>query len=47
MHLTAALPHLVLVRIQVQQVILNLIRNSIDALALVQGTPRQVTIRSG
>jgi two-component system, LuxR family, sensor kinase FixL len=46
LHLAAALPHLVLDQTQLQQVVLNLIRNSIDALALVQDIPRQVTIRS-
>jgi two-component system sensor kinase FixL len=46
LQLAPDLPRLMLDRIQVQQVILNLFRNSIDALTAVSSGPRQLCIRS-
>jgi two-component system, LuxR family, sensor kinase FixL len=44
--LAARLPHLEVDRAQVQQVILNLVRNAIEALGETTRTPRQVTLRT-
>jgi two-component system sensor kinase FixL len=46
LQLAPDLPRLMLDRIQVQQVILNLFRNSIDALTAVSSGPRQLSICS-
>jgi two-component system sensor kinase FixL len=46
LQLTPDLPRLMLDRIQVQQVILHLFRNSVDALTAVSSGPRQLCIRS-
>jgi two-component system sensor kinase FixL len=46
LQLAPALPRLMLDRIQVQQVILNLFRNSVDALGAMSSGPRQLWIRS-
>ena len=40
------MPQLLLDRIQIQQVMLNLLRNAIDALAHASVAPREVSIRS-
>lgn len=44
--LAARLPQVEVDRAQVQQVILNLVRNAIEALAETTSTPRQVTVRT-
>lgn len=44
--LAARLPQVEVDRAQVQQVILNLVRNAIEALAETASTPRQVTVRT-
>jgi two-component system sensor kinase FixL len=46
LELTPGLPQLLLDRIQIQQVMLNLLRNAIDALAQASASPREVSIRS-
>jgi two-component system, LuxR family, sensor kinase FixL len=45
--LAAGLPSLVLDRVQIQQVLLNLLRNSIDALEAIPSGHREVVIRTG
>lgn len=45
--LAAELPRLSLDRVQIQQVLLNLLRNSIDALELIPAGHREVTIATG
>jgi two-component system sensor kinase FixL len=47
LELAADLPPVSLDRIQIQQVLLNLLRNSIDALDSIPATEREVIIRSG
>lgn len=46
LQLSPDLPHLMLDRIQIQQVILNLFRNALDSLAAVTAGPRQLSIRT-
>jgi two-component system, LuxR family, sensor kinase FixL len=46
LELAPALPRLMLDRIQVQQAILNLLHNSVEALSAISSRPRQLCIRS-
>jgi two-component system sensor kinase FixL len=46
LQLAADLPRLMLDRIQIQQVVLNLFRNAVDALSAVSSGPRQLSIRT-
>ena len=47
LELAAELPTITLDRIQIQQVMLNLVRNSIDALETIPAADREIIIRSG
>jgi signal transduction histidine kinase len=47
LELDDALPEILAGPVQVQQVVLNLVRNGIDAVRAVDGPRRQITIRTG